>query len=210
MNSVHTKEKIKESLLEIMKTKDITHVKVTELSDMMGISRGTFYLYYDSVYSVLQEIEDAYFALNARVFTKYLSYPCDDKYFNYPHPAALAAVQMIREHENLHKSLLGPCGDRLFQHRCDKIVEEFIINRAISEGYLVIEDKYRGVVAASILGSQRALFLYIATENLKATDEELAVILYRQLFIPFRTNYKQFQTEHQGFQGLHTARVTYS
>jgi AcrR family transcriptional regulator len=193
MSSENTKKKIRKKLLEIMRGKEIRDIKTKEITDALGISRTTFYLYYDSTYAVLQEIEDEYFDVNIQTFSQYLACPCNDIYFNSPHPAALIAVKMMRENAELHKSLWGQYGDPVFQHRCENLVEDFITKRAIKEKYISIDEKYRDLVSAYIIGAQRAVFRYFTKKDLKGTDEEYAIFLYRLLFSPFRVNYEKFK-----------------
>jgi AcrR family transcriptional regulator len=58
----NTKYKIQAQLLSMMENSDLHTIKVNKLTNALGIGRGTFYMYYDSIYEVLQEIEDKFFA----------------------------------------------------------------------------------------------------------------------------------------------------
>lgn len=51
-----------EKLLDLMEKKPLYTIKVTEFVKYIGISRSTFYIYFDSIYSVVQTIEDTYMA----------------------------------------------------------------------------------------------------------------------------------------------------
>ena len=53
-----TERQIWGALIALMEEKPLDKIKVTELTQRAGISRSTFYSYYDSVYDVLQDIED--------------------------------------------------------------------------------------------------------------------------------------------------------
>lgn len=53
-----TEDQICRSLIEMMKETPFDQIKVTELSEHCGISRSTFYFYFDSTHTVLQRIED--------------------------------------------------------------------------------------------------------------------------------------------------------
>jgi ACT domain-containing protein len=56
----NAKMQIQSYLLEKMKNQDIHTIKVKELVDCLHISRSTFYLYYASIFAVLQDIEDIF------------------------------------------------------------------------------------------------------------------------------------------------------
>lgn len=53
-----TRRAIKNALLTLMKTKGISNISVSELSETADINRKTFYMHYQSVTNVLEEIEN--------------------------------------------------------------------------------------------------------------------------------------------------------
>ncbi len=53
-----TKRLLKESLMQLLKKKDINKISVKELCENAGINRTTFYNHYGSPYDVLSEMED--------------------------------------------------------------------------------------------------------------------------------------------------------
>lgn len=53
---VITKKMLKDTLLQLLKKKDIDHISVKELCEKAGINRSTFYRHYDSQYALLEEI----------------------------------------------------------------------------------------------------------------------------------------------------------
>lgn len=53
---IKTKKIIHESLLELLKSKPLSKIKVTEFCRMAQISRGAFYLHYEEMNDVLDEI----------------------------------------------------------------------------------------------------------------------------------------------------------
>lgn len=53
-----TKMLLKNSLLELSKTKKLSDITVTELCKKAGINRCTFYVYYQNHYDILKEMEE--------------------------------------------------------------------------------------------------------------------------------------------------------
>lgn len=53
---VKTKKIIHSALLDLLKTKPLSQIKVTELCNIAEISRGTFYFHYQEVGNVLEEL----------------------------------------------------------------------------------------------------------------------------------------------------------
>lgn len=189
MGSSDTRGRIRTELLRLMEEKPIERITVKEIVANLGLSRGTFYLYYDSSYAVLQEIEDEFFAEHERVFSRYLNCPLDDIYFNYPHPALLELMHVVREEGDVYRALMGPNGEELFQHKVDKLFLKFVIRLAEQEGYIHIEERFRDFYDSYFLMAHREVLYYLAQNGGSGTDEEYAVRFYRLIFAPFRTSY---------------------
>ena len=51
-----TKKLLREGLTKLMKEKSIKKISVRELSDLVEINRGTFYLHYYDIHDVLSDI----------------------------------------------------------------------------------------------------------------------------------------------------------
>lgn len=54
----YTQSIIKETLIELLKTKDIKKITVSEICEKADINRATFYRYYLDVYDLLEKIEE--------------------------------------------------------------------------------------------------------------------------------------------------------
>lgn len=65
MKNTNCKTKIRDTFWDLLSTKDINQIHVKEITEILGINRSTFYLYYDSIYDILQEIEDNFFCSNS-------------------------------------------------------------------------------------------------------------------------------------------------
>lgn len=53
-----TKRLLKESLIELLKEKDIRKINITELCRAAGVNRTTFYCHYSNQYDVLKDMEN--------------------------------------------------------------------------------------------------------------------------------------------------------
>lgn len=52
-----TRRLLKDSLLELLQTKNIRHITVTELCENADLNRSTFYAYYESPYDLMMSME---------------------------------------------------------------------------------------------------------------------------------------------------------
>ena len=93
----NAKQRIRKQVLEALKTTDIHSIQVKAITDAIGISRSTFYIYYDSAYSVLQDIEDEFFDGLEKVNAPFWRYPLKEEYMTQPHPVLLDVMRYLRE-----------------------------------------------------------------------------------------------------------------
>lgn len=57
-----TKKLIRKGLAELSQSKSITKITVKELTDLIEINRGTFYLHYKDIYELVESIEQELYA----------------------------------------------------------------------------------------------------------------------------------------------------
>lgn len=53
-----TKKAIRKALIKLLSEKDLSNITITKIAQEADINRKTFYHYYDSVYQVIDEVED--------------------------------------------------------------------------------------------------------------------------------------------------------
>ena len=70
----YTKMVIRDSLMELMKTRSILNIAVKDICDLADISRSTFYDHYKDQYDLLRQIEDEVLAYLVDLLSNY-----DDK-----------------------------------------------------------------------------------------------------------------------------------
>ena len=56
-----TRALLLQGLVKMMETHDIQDISVKELTELVDINRGTFYLHYDDIYDMLHKVEDEMF-----------------------------------------------------------------------------------------------------------------------------------------------------
>lgn len=174
-----TKENIQKQLLKELRTKDIHKIKVCHLTDTLGIHRTTFYLYFDSVYDVLQSIEDDFFEQFHALNKHFLAFPLDNKYYDSPHPLIVDALKFIREKEEITRVLFGPYGDISFQNRCSKLISSYFLAKAVKENYITINNRY---MESFLIGGLRNLTVEWATELHPMNPDEMSIMVYRLMF----------------------------
>lgn len=177
MNNI--KSRIQSQLLEMLKTQSLYTIKVRALVDSLHIGRSTFYLYYDSVYSVLQDIEDSFFRDLDAITSPFWQYPLEQKYLSEPHPVLLKALEFLDAHRELSLVLWGPYGDLMYQARCKKMLQKNIFPEHIAKA-LYPENTWL-IVSYKVGGHLEAL-RYWRSKETDISINEMTVKSYQMLF----------------------------
>ncbi|HHT55978.1 MAG: TetR/AcrR family transcriptional regulator [Thermoanaerobacteraceae bacterium] len=177
MNS--TKKQIQNKVLELMKTQTIDSIKVKTIVDSLKISRSTFYLYYDSVFSVLQDIEDTFFDELQDIAILFWSFPPNKCYFTQPHPVIHKALTHLYNHQEISSVLWGPYGDKVFQLRCKKmIMQSFYPSHIFAPS--CSEEEY--FIISFMVGGHLEMINRWLSEGCIYPIEDLVLLTYRLMF----------------------------
>lgn len=170
---------IQQTVLKYMKTQDINSIKVSLISKDLKISRSTFYQYYDSVFSVLQKIEDDFFIKLENIAVMFWHYPLNKRYLTEPHPINLKVLCFLKNHQELFSILFGPYGDFMFQIRVQNMIQCHLLPPRILEQ---LYPKHTELVASYKIGGHLRQISYWLNNLELATTEEMAIITYQDMF----------------------------
>ena len=115
-----TRALLTQGLIQLLREKDIRDISVKELSDLVDINRGTFYLHYSDIYDMVNKIEDDLFAQFAAVLRKDLS---ETNLLNAHDQILLDIFKVLNENREITRVLIGPHGDLTFVNRMKDMVK---------------------------------------------------------------------------------------
>lgn len=116
-----TRALLLKGLIQLMKEKDIKDISVKELSDLIDINRGTFYLHYNDIYDMLAKIEDELFL----EFNEFLDHNlAEEGTILSPYSTLLDLFTLLNKHRDLAQVMIGTHGDLAFVNRLKGLVEE--------------------------------------------------------------------------------------
>ena len=125
-----TKALLLQGLIQLMREKDVKDISVKELSDLVDINRGTFYLHYSDIYDMLARLEDELFLEFHGILDRTLN----------PDASVLSPGATIREifvflerHRDLAQVMMGPHGDLAFVNRLKCLVKDRICSILIAK-----------------------------------------------------------------------------
>lgn len=112
-----TKKLLRKGIAELGKTKSINKITVKELTDLVEINRGTFYLHYKDVYDLVDSIEDE---LCEELKQTVFNITPDDILYR-PLDVLEKNFEYFRKHNDILTVLTGENGDTKFVYRFGEI-----------------------------------------------------------------------------------------
>lgn len=175
----NAKKLIQKQVLESLRSAHIHDVQVKAITDAIGISRSTFYIYYDSAYAVLQDIEDEFFNGLQATNAPFWYYPLKKEYMSEPHPILLNILKYLKENRDVSNVLNGPYGEVMFQIRCRRCLQQSLFPEPLMKVYFP-EDTDLHVTY--LMGGHLEIIQTWMRDDCPISEGELAVKLYRLMF----------------------------
>lgn len=154
---MNTEQMICDTLIDMMGSRPFEKIKVTHITERCGISRSTFYVYFDSIYSVLQKIEDEFLenvgdeALNVKgKFTQEEL----DRLFGY-----------LQKNIKTMKALIGPNGDSSFRAKLANRNKRVLSERAKKNGHKLSDPELEIISQYSLAGKLQIFIWWAENEN---------------------------------------------
>ena len=165
-----------EKLLDMMETIPFQRIKVTEFVKYAGISRSAFYVYFDSIYAVVQKIEDDFISgltvEDEVLFPDAKTYRADK-----PSPHTIAKAEYIKKNLQLVRILTGKNGDPAFQARMAN--RSWRIFQKKTAGLTKLSDPEKKLLSEYMTGGQFNLYRWYATHESEISVYEMAILLER-------------------------------
>lgn len=118
-----TKKLLRKGVAELGKTKSINKITVKELTDLVEINRGTFYLHYKDVYDLVDSIENE---LCEEFDQKVLTITPEDILYR-PIDVLESFFEYFRIHRDIFDVLTGENGDTKFVYRFGELMNVKIL-----------------------------------------------------------------------------------
>lgn len=184
-----TKKLLREGLVQLMSEKSIKKISVRELSDLVEINRGTFYLHYKDVFDLTREIEDELFEefeeiTNSHVQKRYLNSDVEDYFKDNIYQFIVDVCNFLEKNKKMCSVLLSPNGDLDFILKLKKFINEKCFTEFLSnEQTAAFRDKFDYIYAYFEAGVIGIIGHWLKDESPdRKSPEEVAKIL-EQLFL---------------------------
>ncbi|MDO5424037.1 MAG: TetR/AcrR family transcriptional regulator C-terminal domain-containing protein [Eubacteriales bacterium] len=167
-----TRKLLLDGLTELMMTKDVSDISVKELSDLVDINRGTFYLHYRDVFDMLNKVEDELFERFNEILDKdFQDVSSHTEPVTSPLPLLKDICNFLIENEKTVRALIGPHGDLAFVNRLKDLVRQHMTHLWDSYSFDVKQSEYYfSFIISGCVGLLETWF----NTGLQQTPDELA------------------------------------
>ena len=163
-------------LLEMIETKPFQKIKVTEFVEFCGISRSSFYLYFDSIYAAVQKIEDDF--IDGLTNEEDMSgNDLKSSRKTAVNPATLKKAEYISNNIKVIKALTGPNGDPSFIARVSNRTWRIFKKRYENDTFHTETEKKE--ICEYMCGGQVNLFHWYVNHQEETSVYEFAIMLDR-------------------------------
>ena len=123
-NALKSKNVIKEAFLHLISNKDITQIRVREITDLANISKGTFYAHYSDIYNVLEDIENE----NIERLVSFLTEKLHDSLIDDFTPFISELFGYIQENHDIYNNLFKSNIAPVFLNKLQKVFVDYMMN----------------------------------------------------------------------------------
>jgi len=125
-----TKKLLTDAFIDLLSSKKLNEITIKELCDKADINRGTFYLHYQDIYDLKQQIEtDLYKELAKFIFPITTMNELDSYQLFYD------LFSFTKRNEHLFTTLLGPNGDISFLTELKTLFKQYYLSPLLMEQY---------------------------------------------------------------------------
>ncbi|MCD8230943.1 MAG: TetR/AcrR family transcriptional regulator [Clostridiales bacterium] len=177
-----TQDVLKKGLVELLLEKPIQQITVKELTEYVNINRGTFYLYYDDIYDLLEQIEEEMHDASRRIVEAH----ADD--FN--NKSAFSFLkeyyEFLKDNKDFFRMLLQHDRDRSFIIKIRDIVTTQYFEKWKSL-YMPENDEYSDFYYSYMLTGIAGIIEVWLRNNMEQSAEEIASLTEDIIFHGFES-----------------------
>ncbi|MFM9279464.1 TetR/AcrR family transcriptional regulator [Paenibacillus jiagnxiensis] len=163
-----TKDLIYNALMELMRTKNLNSLSITELCKKAGVSRVTFYRYYEILEDVILEYID-------QIFTNYFDLVSKTESID-NHTITLLFFNRFREEKTLIVNLMNSNASSILLEKCNEYLFA-LTNRIVGEN--LYEKQKENYIVKFVVGGFFNTLIEWTSNNMNESDEYMAEILYK-------------------------------
>lgn len=172
MDKAETRRAVKLAVIKAMETTDIPEISITSICREAGVSRSTFYRYFESVDDVVKQMEDELIASLRRVSRFDKSKTSSSPLFGNS-TADIIRAEILYEHAPFIRVVTGIHGDPSFSKKAVNLIRE---NMAKTYGTSIEGIPHSDFMMQFIMAGSFNLISYWLNEHPEISPEEMCSI----------------------------------
>ncbi|MEG2396766.1 MAG: TetR-like C-terminal domain-containing protein [Oscillospiraceae bacterium] len=180
-----TKKLLRHGITELMEQKSLNKITVKELSELVEINRGTFYLHYKDIYDLVSQIENELFEEFKQIIFTYELADLETR----PYKVFSDVCTFFHKNREICAALLSDNGDLSFMKMFRKILREKCLNELTVLYHITEVDEYRYIYAYFENGAVGIIHYWLETDDGKSPDE--IALLIENIFVNGINGFKQ-------------------
>lgn len=169
-----TRAKLRQGLTQLLKEKPVKDITVREISDLVDINRGTFYLHYRDIFDMVEQIENELLEEFTVIISTHPAKKIDEEAL----PFLKDIFQFLSDNADLCIALLGENGDLAFVNKLKDLVK----NKCLQDWLTLYQnvDNYE-YYFTFLLSGCIGLFETWLTTKMDKSPEEMAELTYKMI-----------------------------
>lgn len=184
-----TKKALKDALFELLETKNINQITVTELTSLADVNRATFYFYYNDIHDMLRQIQnEAYQVFEKTLGESKVCFTTVEGFAEYANKVLI----VCKENESLCRFIINHDGDnRLYQQL------RYLMLKSIPDTRTVFDENNPARYSTSfVLTAVTGVLIDWMNDGMQIPTEELA-LFFANLYINGAAKTKDLYTNYE-------------
>lgn len=173
-----TKQLIKDVFIELYVNRSIDSIGIKEITDKAGLNRGTFYIHYQDIYDLLDEIEDEIIAGLNKQFSKLKDFSFQSTDLNVLRTILVQALEYVKERSKYFKALLGANGSPSFLKKLKHVAKLSFLDKLKTESRL---GEFSDFLIEYIVSANVGIIVYWLETGMKISADELTNLMSKIL-----------------------------
>lgn len=176
---LHTKQLIKDKFIDLYINRSIDSIRIKEITDKAGINRGTFYIHYEDIYDLLDEVEDELISVLDKNISKIKELIAINSGLDTLKPIIIQNLEYIRERSKYFKAFLGANGSPSFLKKLKNIAKtKFLDNLKTSNK----SEEHGDYLIEYIVSANVGIIVYWLESGMKISADELTNLMSNTMF----------------------------
>lgn len=173
---LHTKQLIKNMFIDLYINRSIDGISVREVTDKAGLNRGTFYIHYQDIYDLLDEIEDEILDDLNKMISKLKDFTAQNANLETIRPVLVQALGYVKDKSKYFKALLGANGSPSFLKKVKQVAKLNFLDKLKDENRL---GEFSDYMVEYIVAANVGIIVYWLETGMKISADELTNLMSR-------------------------------